>query len=642
MSWDDESWGDAAREYAERRKAKTQSAKGNEPPDAEQERKPKQADILINVVKEGAPLFHTPDGVAYADIEVNGHRETWPIKSQSFKRWLRRRFYEATGGAPNSEALQTAIGMIESVAMFDGDERSVYLRVAADGNVLYIDLANSDWQAIEIDATGWRVISRPPVRFRRAAGMLALPRPERGGSVEALRDFLNVKDGDFVLTVAWLLAALRNTGPYPVLTVSGEQGSAKSTCSTILRALVDPNTAPLRALAREDRDLFIAATNGHVLAFDNISRLPTWISDTLCRLATGGGFAVRQLYTDQDEVLFDAMRPVILNGIEDVIERPDLADRAIFLTLEPIGEERRRPEAELWAEFEAERPRIIGALLDTMVVGLANRARVKLATLPRMADFAIWATACEPALWRAGTFGAAFDANRKELIEGVLDADAIATAIRGLMAAREEWVGTSSQLLHALEEVVGERVAKSKNWPSSAEALGRGLRRPATFLRKVGIEISFERDKRIRRIRITRTPTELDWVGKKPSQPSPPSFPHDFNGNGGDSSEAEPSPKKAHEINGGDGGDSSDSKIPTQSGTDVTRDGGHNGGAVPTDYAAVIEELAAHAVPDATDRRGCDHCGLPADEQPLRLCGDGERQAYLHRRCEAPWAASRH
>jgi hypothetical protein len=161
MSWDDESWGDAAREYAERRKAKTQSAKGNEPPDAEQERKPKQADILINVVKEGAPLFHTPDGVAYADIEVNGHRETWPIKSQSFKRWLRRRFYEATGGAPNSEALQTAIGMIESVAMFDGDERSVYLRVAADGNVLYIDLANSDWQAIEIDATGWRVISRP-------------------------------------------------------------------------------------------------------------------------------------------------------------------------------------------------------------------------------------------------------------------------------------------------------------------------------------------------------------------------------------------------------------------------------------------------------------------------------------------------
>src|SRR5262249_37144836 len=146
-----------------------------------------------------------------------------------------------------------------------------------------------------------------------------------------------------------------------------------------------------------------------------------------------------------------------------------------------------------------------------MVAGMANRAKVKLATLPRMADFAIWSAACEPALWPAGTFATfatAFDANRKELIEGVLDADAIASAIRALMATQEEWVGTASELLVALEGVAGERAAKSKNWPSSAEALGRGLRRPATFLRKVGIEISRERDphskERTRLIKITR------------------------------------------------------------------------------------------------------------------------------------------
>jgi hypothetical protein len=128
-----------------------------------------------------------------------------------------------------------------------------------------------------------------------------------------------------------------------------------------------------------------------------------------------------------------------------------------------------------------------------MVVGLTRRAKVKRDVLPRMADFAIWSAACEPALWPAGTFAAAFAANRRELIEGVLDADAIASAIRALMATREEWVGTASELLVALEGVAGERAAKSKNWPASAEALGRGLRRPATFLRKVGIEIAFER-----------------------------------------------------------------------------------------------------------------------------------------------------
>ncbi len=155
-------------------------------------------------------------------------------------------------------------------------------------------------------------------------------------------------------------------------------------------------------MPREDRDLFIAASNGHVLAFDNVSGLPAWISDTLCRLATGGGFAVRQLYTDQDEVLFDAARPVILNGIEDIVTRPDLADRAVFLTLEPIPEERRRPEEELWAAFEAERPRILGVLLDAVAEGLKRLPRDPLPRLPRMADFALWATACETALWPAG------------------------------------------------------------------------------------------------------------------------------------------------------------------------------------------------------------------------------------------------
>jgi hypothetical protein len=158
--------------------------------------------------------------------------------------------------------------------------------------------------------------------------MLPLPTPVRGGSIEALASFINLPTrSDFVLVVAWLLAALRHGGPYPLLAVSGEQGSAKTVLSKILRALIDPNAAPVRTAPREERDLFIGAGNGHLLAFDNLSDLPAWGSDALCRLASGGSFAVRRLYTDQDEVLFQAARPIVLNGIEDVITRPDLADR---------------------------------------------------------------------------------------------------------------------------------------------------------------------------------------------------------------------------------------------------------------------------------------------------------------------------
>ena len=486
-------------------------------------RDPKQADILVSLAAD-ADLFHAADGTSYADLKINGHRESWPIRSKGFKRWLARQFFEATGGAPNSDALQSAFNVIEAKAHFDAPERVVHIRVAGLDGRLYLDLGDESWRAVEIDATGWRVIDNPPVRFRRAAGMKPLPIPVSGGSVEVLRSFLNVQsDTDFVLAVVWALAVLRDCGPYPVLALSGEQGSAKSTFSAILRALLDPNTAPLRALPREDRDLFIAASNGHVLAFDNVSGLRAWTSDTLCRLATGGGFAVRQLYTDQDEVLFDAARPVILNGIEDIVERPDLADRAVFLTLEPIPEERRRPEGELWAAFEAERPRILGALLDAVVEGLKKLPETRLPKLPRMADFALWATACETAIWPAGTFWSAYCSNRDAAVEGVIEADPVATAVRALMSARTEWKGTASSLLVALGEVVDERIAKSKTWPDNPRALSGRLRRAATFLRKVGIEVAFKKEGKARTRIVHITASAPEDAGAQPSAPSVPS-----------------------------------------------------------------------------------------------------------------------
>ncbi len=487
-------------------------------------RRPTQADILLELA-DAAELFHAADGTAYADIEIDGHRETWPVRIKGFRRWLARQFFEETGGAPSSEALQSALNVVEAKAHFDGPERPVYIRVGGLDGRLYLDLGDEAWRAIEITTTGWRVIENPPVRFRRAAGMQPLPVPISGGSVATLSSFLNVRsDTDFVLVVAWALAVLRNRGPYPVIVLSGEQGSAKSTFSAILRALLDPNTAPLRALPRENRDLFIAANNGHVLAFDNISGLPSWISDTLCRLATGGGFAVRQLYTDQDEVLFDAARPVILNGIEDIVTRPDLADRAVFLTLEAIPEGRRRPEAELWAAFDTERPRILGVLLDAVVEGLERLPDTHLSKLPRMADFALWASACETAIWPAGTFWSAYCDNRDEVVENVIEADPVAAAVRAVMAERTEWTGTASDLLGTLAESAGERVANFKTWPASARALSDRLRRAATFLRNVGIEIDYKKEGRARTRIIHITATESfsdpDYDGMQPSAPS--------------------------------------------------------------------------------------------------------------------------
>src|SRR6185369_6888493 len=312
-------------------------------------------------------------------------------------------------------------------------------------------------------------------------------------------------ENDFVLVVAWLLGALRAGGPFPVLAIAGEQGSAKTILSKLLRALIDPSVAPVRALPRDERELFITASNGHVLAFDNLSGLPPWLSDTLCRLISGGAFSTRRLFTDQDEILFAAARPIILNGIEEVITRPDLADRAILLMLAPIAERQRRSEIALWREFEIARPRILGALLDAAAQGLRMLPQVRLQWLPRMADFALWVAACETGFHPEGAFEAAYLNNRRDALENIVDADPVAARVREIMADRAQWTGSASDLLLAGTNVGNAMVGNRSGWPKNPRALAGRLRRAQTFLRTLGIEIAFGREGRLgtRTIRIT-------------------------------------------------------------------------------------------------------------------------------------------
>ncbi|MFZ1095186.1 MAG: hypothetical protein WAN75_39205 [Xanthobacteraceae bacterium] len=467
--------------------------------------KKKQADILIELASS-VELFHDQDDVGYARFDVNGHKENWRIRSKGFKRWLARGFYLSTQSAPNSEAMSSAMGVLEARAQFDAPEHDVRVRVAGHDGCIYIDLADRDWKAIEIDEEGWRIVDDPPVYFRRSGGMKPLPVPIAGGTLKRdLRPLLNVKtDAEFVLIVAWLLAALRDRGPYPVLAITGEHGSAKSWMARLLRAVVDPNSVGLRALPRNEHDVYIAAQNAQVLAYDNVSGLPDWLSDTFCRLATGGGFSTRELYSDQDEVLFGSTRPIVLNGIDDIATRPDLADRSIVPQLSPISDQERKLQSELEAELERKHPLILGALLTAISHALKTLPYVKLDRKPRMADFAVWVVACEGVLWEKGAFLAAYSSNITEAIEVLLDADPVASVLRKFMEPKSHFEGSASELLQGLNGIIPEAQQKAKGWPRRANTLSGILRRIAPPLRKIGIDIRFERDKGERRVIITR------------------------------------------------------------------------------------------------------------------------------------------
>jgi hypothetical protein len=454
-------------------------------------------------------LFHTPELEAFGTWRVEGHHETWRLRDAAFKRWLASRYYEEFEKAPSSQAVLDALGVLEGNALYKGPQKKVCTRLATRKGAIYLDLCDSSWRCVKITAHGWKIVTKPHVKFRRARGMKSLPVPKRGGSINQLRQFLNVSDDkDFVLMATWLVAGLRPLGPFPVLTLLGEAGSAKSTTARVLRELVDPNITPLRSEPREVRDLMIAAKNSWCVAFDNVSHLPVWLSDALCRLATGGGFATRQLYSDDEEKLFEATRPILLNGIDGVVSRGDLMDRSLITYLPVISDHQRKPEKEFWRLFYQARPRILGALLDAVSCALQRLPKVKLDHLPRMADFAEWAVASESAFgWSEGSFIAAYDSNRSSANNLALEASPIVAPLRRV-CARGTWTGTATELLRALNKRADDQ-NQQRDWPKNGWSLSMHLRRIAPNLRAAGLDVLFgkktagEGSKRL--ITITRT-----------------------------------------------------------------------------------------------------------------------------------------
>jgi hypothetical protein len=463
--------------------------------DKETEEKPKrqnQASLLVELAKAtGVELFHTPDGDSYADIWGNGARATHKLRSKGFRDWLNYLFFQEHGKTASSQAMQDALNTLDGMARFDGPEILVHVRLAEHQGAVYLDLGTPDWMAIAISAEGWQIVAEPPVRFRRPKGMLPLPMPEQGGNLSELKQVLNLAADDWVLVLSWLSFCFFPTHPHPLLILHGEQGSGKSFMARVLKGLIDPGKSPLQSEPRELRDLAIAAHNRWVLCFDNLSGISTYLSDALCRIATGGGFITRTLHTNDEETIFEFTRPIILTGIDSLATRGDLLERSLLINLPAIPENQRLDEAELQPQLERFRPRILGAMLTAVSQTLKVLPATKPSKLPRMADFAKWAIAGEAALGLPpGSFEQTYGDNRATARETALESSPVAVAIQHLMESRSVWEGTASELLADLEKLVEERTIKSRRWASNANALGKALKRLAPDLRGFGIEVS--------------------------------------------------------------------------------------------------------------------------------------------------------
>lgn len=437
-------------------------------------------------------LFRSPEGDPYAAYPAACGKDTNHVESRAFKDWLRHQFYERYGRPPATHALNEAVAQFGAKARFDDKKHEVQIRVAGydDGSTrkIYIDMCNKSRDVIKVDEDGWRIMSDPPVYFVRPKGMSALPKPERGGSLNLLREYANVDGASFALLLAFLVQCWNDRKPYPIAGLFGEQGSGKSTLTKMIRSIVDPAAVPTRSLSKGERDLMISTQYDWLLAYDNSSKLNDIMSDVLCRIATGNGYGTRGMYKNREEEIFQAARPVVINGIDEVIDQSDLASRSLFIHLNSIPEDKRRTERRIWDDFEKDRPYIIGALLDAVSTALSRLEGVELDSMPRMADFAEWAVAAESALpIEEGAFMLAYQDNQADAASVILGNNEIALTIRNIIKEDENscWEGTTEELR---KEIKTHLQNPSKDFPPSPQAMTAELRRILPALQKVGIK----------------------------------------------------------------------------------------------------------------------------------------------------------
>lgn len=420
----------------------------------------------------------------------------YPIDSVFFKRYLRRLYWENSQKGLGSEILNQIIGTLEGKATSEDDKKTLYNRIARVGGKIFYDLGD-DKQAVEIDNEGWRLSVDCPVRFHRFKHQLPQAVPVPGGNWREVLKYVNLRDPQSqLLFLTYIPAVLIPDIPRAILVCAGLQGSAKSTAMRIARSLIDPSSAELASPARDLIELGQAANHNYCLYLDNMSPLNDELSDALCRLVTGIGFAKRKLYTDDEDVLFNQKVAVGLTGINVVAQKPDVLDRCLILNFERISDDERLEEEQFWKQFNEEKPLLLGALFDVLSGVLKHSRGIVLTRKPRMADYSRYAAAAAIMLGETTeTFLAAFGENTRRQNSASIESSSTAQVILEFMSAQDEWEGASSELYGILKQVAEKgnlQIGGAGGFPKAANWLWRKIKEVKPNLQSLGVEVTCE------------------------------------------------------------------------------------------------------------------------------------------------------
>ena len=480
-----------------------------------------QATLLWELVKNS---YFFSDKTGYSYIVINNI--PMPIDNVIFEDYLASLYYDAKNTVPSADSINLTKKMCR--AKSKSNILSVGVRVMRVKDQIVYDPLNDDGSLVVISKDGLTtVIPKEPITIR-FNGMLKSEIED--GKISDLKDLLslwNLGDAQEIVMAGCIGTAFIPDIPHVITIITGPHGAGKSSLSDAVKVIVDPNVVVRNSLRFDEREIAVSSMHEWVNNFDNVnSIIPDPISDLLCRISTGQGFRKRKLYTDQDDLILQYRRPIVMSAINEPGYNPDFLDRALIIRLDLILESKRKTDAEIQELISELAPKIRGLYLGSLNKAIEIYPQIKeefKGKLLRMADFIIWGEAITRVLgYEPGKFYTSFSDLQLQETESTASENLLIMVLDQLLKNRKEWKGTTKELYDEIKGIIAEMGISEKDslyrqLPKNYRDLGRRLTDLLPSLLNLGIGIKETRgNERIKTIsRIEKNKKEDKKENKK-------------------------------------------------------------------------------------------------------------------------------
>ena len=459
-----------------------------------------QGKILKTIISANDPTK------VYCIVESSDIKQTMELGSSDAAEWLIATYHKETGNIISYDACSLILGLLKAKAKIEGvPSETVYQRIALVDGTLYYDLCNSLWELVRVAPDSIRIVRHgvDTPMFQRNPNQTAQVTPELGASPDSIEEMCRLLRMDTLLFKVHLVSFFVESIQTPIILITGQQGSIKSTQSGLIKRMVDPTGSALEDnlsnFPKKLDDLCLRLLNELVIAFDNVSMIPAELSDILCTAVTGTKNFKRQLYKDALEVIMRIKRKIVINGIALGIERVDLIERTVVYQTSAVPRDQRKTAAYVEEQFTRILPWFLGSVFGVLQEAIRMRSSVE-ESIPdssRMMDFEIWGECISRAMGNSpGAFQMGYEQSIKDSNDLLSEGIPLVPFLLELHKDRVKVVMTVKEFFLALKRYAEENQydVKSRSFPKSPNRLRWYIARFKTLLDEVGISVGIDRN----------------------------------------------------------------------------------------------------------------------------------------------------